>query len=509
MSKKKFFVQGIILTAVSFFLRVTNIGYRSYLSQKIGQEGMGLYQLIFSIFMLTVTLSTSGISLAVTRMVSNAIISKKSSSIRSIVSKCFAFCLSISITISAILFFSADFAAKTFLGNESAANCLRILGVGLPFMSICTCLKGYFLAVDESLYTALSDGLEQILSIVATVVLFWYFAPKSIETACFMAMLASTIGEITSFISGWTAYRRSLKRNTPEEKSKSSGVMYGMTHIALPCTLSSAARSLLNTGENLLIPKQLQKFGLSYSVAMSQYGLLGAMAIPMLYFPSSFLTSFASLLVPKISNAREQNHKKEVSHIAGKAISSALIYGIFFAAIFVAFGDVWGIAFYNDTTAGSYLKVLAPIVPLIYLDVVVDNLLKGMDEQFNSMKFNFADSLLRVILVICIMPFLGMESYVGIIVFSSIFNASLSLGRLLKVTNVRLYPLRQIILPSLAAILSVVLTSWLLSNIYTETGLLLVILQVAVSALIFCILLKLISIAFDINVMPLSISRAK
>ena len=69
MTKRKFLLQGIALTAFSLFFRITNIGYRAYLSGKIGAEGMGLYQLIFSVFLLAITLSTSGISLAVTRMV--------------------------------------------------------------------------------------------------------------------------------------------------------------------------------------------------------------------------------------------------------------------------------------------------------------------------------------------------------------------------------------------------------------------------------------------------------
>lgn len=494
MTKRKFFIQGTILTAVSLFLRVTNIGYRSFLSQKIGAEGMGLYQLIFSIFMLAVTLSTSGISLAVTRMVSGAIIAGKRNSIRSIVSKCFAFCLTLSLTISLIFFLFAEIAAEILLGNAAAANCLRILAVGLPFMSVCTCLKGYFLAVDESVSSALSDAMEQILTIVVTVILFWYFAPQSIELACLAAMISSTVGEMTSFTCGWIAYRRSLRRNTPKEKVKGKGVLHGMTHIALPCTLSSAARSLLNTGENLLIPKQLQKFGLNYSASMAQYGLLQGMTMPMLFFPSSFLFSFASLLIPKISKEREQNHKKAVAHITGKAISSAIVFGLFFAAIFITFGESWGTAFYNNNEAGIYLRVLAPIVPLIYLDVVVDNLLKGMDEQLHSMKFNVADSLIRVILVICLMRFFGMESYIGILFFSTIFNASLSLGRLIKVTKVKIYPVSQILLPILAAVLSVFTSNMLLEYITITNGLILVLVQVAVSGVIFAALLKLINL---------------
>lgn len=463
MTKRTFFIQGAILTAVGLFLRITNMGYRSYLSQQIGPEGMGLYQLIFSIFMLTVTLSTSGISLAVTRMVSAAIAAGRRETIRSTVARCFAFCLSISLTIALGLFFLADFAAGFFLGNPQAAPCLRILGFGLPFMSLCTCMRGYFLAVDESLSTAGSDTLEQILTILATVFLFWKFAPHSIEAACLAAMMASTLGEAVSFVSSWLCYRRSLKRNTPKKGKKSTGTLRGLAHIALPCTLSSAAKSLLNTGENLLIPRELQKFGLSYSASLSQYGLLSGMAMPMLFFPSSFLTSFASLLIPKIAKERERQHPKGVAHITEKALRWSLVFGIFCAGIFFTFPATWGEAFYRSESAGAYLGVLAPLVPLIYLDVVVDSLLKGLDEQFNSMKYNFADSAIRVLCVLCFLRFFGMESYVGILFFSTIFNAALSLHRLLKVTQVRLSPLLHLGMPLLAAFIACTATQFLLA----------------------------------------------
>lgn len=464
-AKRKFFIQGAVLTAVSLFLRVTNMGYRAYLSQKIGSAGMGLYQLILSVFLLAVTLSTSGISLAVTRMVSAAIATEKRETLRSLVARCFAFCLSLSLGIALLLFFTADFAAAAFLGNPQAAPCLRILGIGLPFMSLCTCMKGYFLAVDESLSTAASDTLEQILTICATVLLFWKFTPQGIEAACMAAMAASTLGEAVSFLTSWWAYRRSLRRHTPARREKSRGVLHGLAHIALPCTLSSAARSLLNTGENLLIPRQLQAYGMGYQASLSQYGLLQGMAMPMLYFPSSFLASFASLLIPQIARERELDHKRAVAYISGKAVRSALAYGMFFAVLFAVFGDDWGRAFYHSESAGAYLQVLSPIVPLIYLDVVVDSLLKGLDEQLNSMKYNFADSFLRVTLVLLLLSRLGMESYVGILFFSTIFNAALSLRRLMKVSALRLSLWMHIALPLAWAAACVLLGEWAMAQL--------------------------------------------
>ena len=188
------------------------------------------------------------------------------------------------------------------------------------------------------------------------------------------------------------------------------------------------------------------------------------MAMPMLYFPSSLLSSFASLLIPKIAKERELDHHRAVAHITGKAVGLALAFGMFFSGVFLAFGDIWGMAFYNSNAAGTYLRVLAPLAPLIYLDVVVDSLLKGLDEQFNSMKYNFADSLLRVTLVLCLMRFFGMESYVGILFFSTIFNASLSLHRLLKVTQVRLSLMGNVALPLACAILSVLVGKALLGG---------------------------------------------
>lgn len=476
MTKKKFFFQGAVLTGVSLFLRVTNMGYRSYLSQQMGPAGMGLYQLIFSIFALTVTLSTSGISLAVTRMVSAALAGGRREVVRSTVARCFAFCLSVSLGLSLCLFFLAGPAAAYLLGDPAAAPCLRILGVGLPFMALCTCMKGYFLAVDESLSTAASDTLEQILTILATVYLFWRFAPQSIELACLAAMAASTLGEAASFLTSWAAYRYSLRKNAPGPRKKARGVLQGLSHIALPCTLSSAARSLLSTAENLLIPSELQRFGLGRAAALSQYGLLQGMAMPMLYFPSSFLSSFASLLIPKIAKERELSHKKAVAYIAGKAVRWALAFGLFFAALFTAFGDGWGLAFYRSQQAGSYLRVLAPLAPLLYLDVVVDSLLKGMDEQFNSMKYNFCDSLLRVLLILCLLRFFGMESYVAILFFSTIFNAALSLRRLMQVTRLRISLVWHVALPLGWAAASValgraVLGGFTLENLFLQIAL--------------------------------------
>ena len=150
-------------------------------------------------------------------------------------------------------------------------------------------------------------------------------------------------------------------------------------------------------------------------------------------------------------------------------------------------GDSWGQAFYKSDSAGQYLRILAPLVPLTYLDVVVDNLLKGLDEQFNSMKYNFTDSLIRVILVLCFLRFFGMESYVCILFFSTIFNASLSLHRLMKVSHLHISVVQHILLPMICAVLAVGLSRLLLVNLVISNRFLQVFIQTVTAGALFAV----------------------
>ena len=131
---------------------------------------------------------------------------------------------------------------------------------------------------------------------------------------------------------------------------------------------------------------------------------------------------------------------------------------------------------------------MAPLVPLLYLDVVVDSLLKGLDEQLNSMKYNFSDSFLRVLLILLFMRFAGMRAYIAILFFSSIFNAMLSVRRLLKVADVHIGLLKSAVMPAFFALLAANATQFLLKSI-SLSGIPLVLLQTAVCTGLYAALL--------------------
>ena len=91
----------------------------------------------------------------------------------------------------------------------------------------------------------------------------------------------------------------------------------------------------------------------------------------------------------------------------------------------------------------------------MYLDSIVDSILKGLDQQVSSLKYNFSDSCIRVALVYFLVPQFGVKGYLCVLFFSTIFNATLSIHRLIVVSRVEIRVLDWIVKPLVSAALAV------------------------------------------------------
>lgn len=445
--KKLFLCNTLILTGSSLLLRAGNIWFRTIICGRIGASGMGVYQLVLSVFALAITFCTSGAGMAVTRMVAED--SGSHGSIR----RCLSFSLLLSIVAGATLWMGADSIAGSFVNSPQAAQPLRLLAPGLPFMAACSCLKGYFLAVRNTLLPALGEGLEQLVTIGAGLFLMGRMDPLS------ALMAGSTAGEIVSCAFIGVCYLV-LTRRRPLCSKNTCGTGK-LLHIVAPLLCSSFVRSLLSSTENLLIPRGLKRHGADADASLAQYGVIQGMVMPILFFPSSFLGAFSSLLIPELAQANAEGRAKSIERTAGRAIQYTVGFSFFASALLIVFADDLGTRLYQSEQAGQILRILAPILPLMYLDSVVDGMLKGLDQQLYSLKYNFSDSVMRVILITTLLPVFGIKAYLCILFASEIYNATLSIRRLLKVARVRVDIVGWIFTPALGAALLFYLLSLL------------------------------------------------
>ena len=243
------------------------------------------------------------------------------------------------------------------------------------------------------------------------------------------------------FCCGWKSCTISVRKK---------GILRELLSIATPITAGRYLNSALRTVENLLVPNCLTQYSGSKERALSEFGMLKGMAMPILFFPSSFLSAFSTLLIPEVSEAAVLNQTRRVERAVHTSLRVTLLLSIPISGVFALFSRQLGLLIYHSEEVGFLIGVLAPIMPFMYLESVVDGLLKGLDQQVSSLKYSVLDSVLRITAIFFLVPGRGMQGFLFIMIVSNILTAWLNIRRLLVVTGVRMQWGQWLIKPLLA-----------------------------------------------------------
>jgi len=456
-NRKRFFKNGMLLTAVALAIRTVGIAFNSYITRSVGAEGIGLYTLIMTVYSFAVTLATSGINLTVTRLVASAIGDGDRARVKEIMRHALVYSLIFSVAAGVLLFFLAPYFAASVLGDTRTTIPLRVLSASLVPIAFSSLFSGYFVGVKRVARNATVQVLGQGLKIGITLLLVARLLPYGVEYATIALCLATTLTEVGAFLIGLIQFIIDRKRErcgAPRNKAGFSDI----TGMALPLALSAYVRSALLTLEHVLIPKRLRDRGESHENSLSEYGILHGMALPLLIFPMSPLSSFAGLLVPEFAEASAAGQTERMRRIASEALNVTLSYAALVTVLLYVFSEELGYVVYNSYGAGRYVAMLAPVVPIMYLDHVTDSILKGVGEHVFSMWVNIADSLLSVVLVWVLIPVMGIYGYAVVIVVMEAFNFILSAARLYKRIKFKIKLFRSLIIPLCAAFISAYFT---------------------------------------------------
>ena len=448
---QRFFLNAMIMTATSLLMNAVGVWFNLYISGKIGAEGMGVFQLIMSVYSFTVTFAASGINLASTRLVAEEAASPNGN-VKGAMRRCFGYALLFGGAASLFLFFAAPFIGETCLGSVQTVRPLKTMALSMPFIAMSCALNGYFTAVGRVAKSAASQIFEQFLKISLSIVGLTFLMPPGLEYACLAITGSGVIAEGLSFVSSLALYLGDSRgfRRKGAPKNRLTGRLFG---IALPMAMSSYLRSGLATVKNLLVPVRLQAGGLATGASFAVFGAVHGIALPVILFPAAFLNSFSSLIVPEI--AQRHSRGQSISHLIQRMFALNLCCSIGVCGVLFAFSHEIGAAVSQNPDVGVYIRLLAPVIPVMYLDTAVDCMLKGMDEQLSVMRYNVADAAISMVLVYLLLPVLGIKGYILVIVLSEVFNFSLSLGRLIRVAKFEVDITERVVKPLLCAAISV------------------------------------------------------
>lgn len=440
---KRFIYNGTVLTFVGFAMRGVALFLGAYISSAIGAEGIGLQGLIATVYSFAVTFATSGASLSVTRLVAASIGEGRGSD--RILRGAFLYALGFGLLATAVLFLFSDMIGVMVLGDTRIAAALRILSLSLLPIALSGVISGYFVAVRRVAKNAAVQICSQIMRVVLTVFLLGRASLQSTADAILALAVGSVVTESVCFLIAFFEYVIDRIRH---RGVRESGCGIGdVSSMALPLAFSAYVRSFLLSVEHSLIPRRLIKSGNSKEEALASYGYLGGMALPIILFPMTPLSSFSGLLVPEFAESEGSGQHARMERMARLTVECALAYATVVGVFIFAFSEELGYVIYGTYEAGRYIGLLAPVIPIMYLDHVTDSMLKGIGEQVYSMWVNIADSLLSVFLVFILIPIFDISGYAIVIIAMEAFNFSLSYLRLKKRIRFSFNPWTAFLLP--------------------------------------------------------------
>lgn len=425
-----------LLTAASLVMRFVGMLWQLWLATRIGEAGIGLFQLVLSVSGLAATFAVSGIRFTSTRLASEELGVQRNSGVWNAMRCCFSYAAFFGVTAALILCLVAEPLGFLWLMDARTVAPLRILALGLPFMALSTVIYGYFTATGRVWKGVCVQVGREILTIIATMLLLRGYQRGNLEQACRSITAGSTIADVIGFLILLLVYTVDLKVHEikrPKEKDREMGAR--MLTIALPLAVTSYARSGLSTLQHLLVPKGLRSSGLSAVDALAGYGVIQGMALPVVLFPSCLMVALAELIVPKLTEAQVSNKKTEIQLVTGDLLHKSLIFSIGTAFLLAALGDSLGLALYDSERAGTYIQLFSVIIPVMYMDMITDGCLKGLGEMLFCMIVNIADAGLSALMVWALLPRWGLSAYIFVICFTELFNFVLSLFRLHRVTG--------------------------------------------------------------------------
>ncbi len=467
MKKTVFIKNALVLTASSLILRFAGIIFKVWLAQKIGSEGIGLYQIVFSVYVLASTFAISGTSTAVTRLVTEELALGNKKSTLKILRRAIQISLVIAFLSVALLFFGADFIGTKILGDIRTVPSLKILPLSLPFIGVTSCLRGYFIARRKASPNALSQIFEQTVRIIVIFILVGKFQSKGLSACCFAVILGDAIAEILACLCLYLQFLGDKKHlNALSGRARPPfPIIKQLLHISVPITSGRYLNSLLRTAENILVPKNLAKYPANTDSALSQFGMIKGMALPLLFFPSAILNAVSTLLIPEISEAVALKKPWIVKSACERIFKITALVGLLFGAIFLASGNEIGVLIYKDINVGFLLRVLSPIVPLMYLDSICDGILKGLDQQSFTFYTAISDSAIRIVLILFMLERMGLTGFIIIMYFSNFLTCFLNVGRLIKISKAQINYYKTVFIPLVSALISVLSSRFLLLQI--------------------------------------------
>ena len=439
--KKLTYIQGaFILTMTNLITGSLSFIYRVFLTRAIGSEGVGVYQLVLPLYLLFITLVSGGITTAVSKLIAEQAPGSNYRNMYKIIKICGITVGIWSLALCSFIFFNSEYLSRYVLKDSRTFFSIMVFTPAIFFISLSAVLKGYFYGLQYVKPPAMIDILEKLIRLGGLLLTTYYLLPLGIEYVCAGVMAAMAAGEFISLVLLYFCYKAKKAAAVHTKTDSTIHIITKILKTALPLSLSGALTTIMDMITAILIPMQLRAAGYSNSNALSLYGQVTGMVMPLLFFPFIIVASLGITLVPAIATSYATGNWTALNKKCNDSLKITSAIAFASTALFIVFPWELCRIFFKCPEAGNMLFWMSFVCPFEYWQFTLFAVLNGVGKQHVVLKNSILHIVISVICSYFLIPIPSIRIYGFVIGFcaSAVLICLWNLADLKRIPNIHI-----------------------------------------------------------------------
>lgn len=355
----------MILSISAVVVKIIGLVFKIPMLRLLGSEGMGYFNSAYEIYALLCVISTSGLPVAMSVIISRA---REQGYAERVFKDSMRLLLILGGAGSGIML-ALSYPLAIFLGNEKSFYAILAIAPALLFICITSAYRGYFQGLGSMSPTALSQVIEALCKLIVGLL----FASVALncgargEIAAACAVLGLPIGGALSSLCLWIIKRSKGAYTAPKLLMQSGTVTRELIKMALPITLSAAVVSITKMIDMTMILRRLQDLGCSGEEAFSIYGSYTTLCLPLFSLAPALVGSVAMPILPRLGRAiAERDRQAQTKTVNDGIAMTAMISMPISAGLALYSKEILELIFKGESEA---IELCAPLLTLLAFSV--------------------------------------------------------------------------------------------------------------------------------------------
>ena len=494
---KKLFKAVFLLTIFSVISRLLGFLFKVYLTRLISTETLGLYSIVLSIFMVFVTLVSSGLPITISKLTASNKVQNNVQNTYSSVTGALIIQITFSIILTLVLLLFKNF----FIGVLASIDSYYMLIALTPAIitsAIYSPFRGYLWGEKQYFKVSIVEFFEQLIKIIVLFVLTKLtinlnsMYPIGI-TISLSHIFSISIGVIFYFVCGGKLNRKQIEYKP-------------IVFSSFPLTATRFCASLMSPLTSLILPLQLVKAGFTNSQALSMLGVAMGMTFPILTIPTTLIGSLATALIPEIATLLKQNNKEQLTHQINASILFTVCCSFLCFSVFLPLSCPICEFLFNNLDAGNYLFYSVWTIIPTGLSAITTSILNSLSQEKYTFRYFVYSAILSIITIFILPKFIGVHTLFVSIGLSMTITYLLNIYRINKTLNIKLNNTKYVFLLCIISLPTALLTKWVYNIFYIMYG---NVISIILSSIICVICFIILLICFNIIDIKIILSSLK